>query len=225
MITRNLRGKALEEYKETLSLSEEQKDVIIGTLLGDSSIPLNKGKPAYHIKFEQGELHKSYLFHLYSIFEPFTGGPPDKRSIEKGKRFSYKFRTYRHKCFIFYFNLFYQILPVKNGEKVEKIKRVPKNIHRFLTPRALAYWFMDDGSINTGKKSFTFHTQRFQKHECELLCQALKRNFTLGASVQKDDTQWKVYINVETSPQFLKLILPYLHESMLYKIKDFNGSI
>ena len=49
---RNLRGKALENYKKTLVLTDIQRDIIIGSLLGDSIMGLRKGVPLYSLKFE-----------------------------------------------------------------------------------------------------------------------------------------------------------------------------
>jgi hypothetical protein len=54
------------------------------------------------------------------------------------------FRTPRYESLLFYENLFY-IRNKKNDVNV------PKNIHKLLTPRALAYWFMDDGSSQWSK--------------------------------------------------------------------------
>jgi len=62
-----------------------KKDVIIGTLLGDSSMSIRSGKPHYSIKFEQGEMHKEYIFHLYEIFKAYVGSPPTYRYIDKAQ--------------------------------------------------------------------------------------------------------------------------------------------
>ena len=46
-----LRGNALIEYKQTLNvLSQEQRDIIIGTLLGDASMEKGKNKNITRIK-------------------------------------------------------------------------------------------------------------------------------------------------------------------------------
>ena len=39
LIHKRLNGKALREYKQTITLSHIQREVLVGTLLGDASIP------------------------------------------------------------------------------------------------------------------------------------------------------------------------------------------
>ena len=43
------------------SLSQKQKDVIIGTVLGDGSIS-SSGRGKYHFRFKQSVVHAEYLF-------------------------------------------------------------------------------------------------------------------------------------------------------------------
>jgi hypothetical protein len=225
---RNLTGKALITYKENLKLSNIQREIIIGTLLGDATMPMRGGKPVYGIKFEQGEAHKDYLFHLYEILEPFVGTSPSERYIDKAKtRKSFWFRTYRHKQFIFYFNLFYKTQPDtalgrQSPAEAKTIKIVPKNIHKFLTPRAVAYWFMDDGTYHIDQRSkirsYAFSTQGFQKYEVERLCSALNFNFKIKANVAKDKDKWRIYILRESSQTLIELISPYIHKDFLYKL-------
>ena len=94
---RSFTRKQLIDYKNKLELTSEQKEVLIGTLLGDSSMSIRSDKPHYSVKFEQGEAHKDYVDHLYQIFEPYTGSPPSMRFIDSKKtRRAYWFRTYRH---------------------------------------------------------------------------------------------------------------------------------
>ena len=70
---------ALREYKQTITLNPMQKEVIVGTLLGDASIPLKIGKarwkpkvptgpPTLCVKFVQTIARAEYIQHLYDIF-------------------------------------------------------------------------------------------------------------------------------------------------------------
>lgn len=214
---RNLKGKALIKYKQSLTISPCQKDILIGTLLGDASMRLSQGKPVYAIKFEQGIQHKEYIEHLYEVFEPYCGTIPKERFIDKEKtRKSIGFTTYRHKNFIFYYNYFYEIQENKG------VKVIRKDIHKFLTPKAVAYWFMDDGTYhidNYGNRSYLFSTQGFQKVECQRLCDALKLNFNIDANVHKDRKKWRIYVRQLSSQKLLDLIKPFIHPNFQYKIK------
>lgn len=217
-----LSKKQLQLYKKTLRLDSEQREIIVGTLLGDSGIALRKGKPTNMLKFEQGEKHKDYVYHLYDKFKAFCGKPPSERIVSKDDgRKSYWFRTYSHQTLQFYFNYFYRIQPAVIGQPIRAKKIVPKTIHKFLTARALAYWFMDDGTYNTNKsllKYYLFSTQGFEKFEVDRLAEAITINFGIKTSVHKDKNKWRIYILAESSELFLNLITPYLHQDFLYKI-------
>ena len=58
-------GNALREYKQTITLNAIQKEVIVGTLLGDASMPLYRGKPKLHVEFQQTIARGLYIWHLY----------------------------------------------------------------------------------------------------------------------------------------------------------------
>ena len=97
-----------------------------------------------------------------------------------------RFQTYAHPEFKFYDDLFYKI-----DDCGRRKKRVPENIHELLTERGLAYWFMDDGDSYTKTRShlryYRFNTQSFLLSDQERLVQALKDNFDIDATIQKNN--------------------------------------
>lgn len=220
---RNLRGNALKKYKEELKLTPDQRSIIVGTLLGDATMRLSGGRPVYSIKFEQGIQHKQYVEHLFEVFEAFCGTRPKDRFVDKQKtRKSVSFTTYRHHEFIFYYNYFYDIQDQQDGSK-KGVKVIRKNIHKYLTPMAVAYWFMDDGTFirdsKSGSKSYYFSTQGFEKTESQRLCDALKHNFNISANVHKDKDKWRIYVVASSKQTLLDLITPYIHSDFIYKLE------
>jgi LAGLIDADG DNA endonuclease family len=214
-------------YKNTITLTDIQKDIIIGTLLGNASMSLGNNKPVYAIKFEQSIKHAGYVNHLFGIFEAFCMSTPATRIIRKGElRESIYFKTLRHSCFIYYFNLFYKIEHIVNNETgaitLKKTKIIPKNIHQFLTPRAVAYWFMDDGTFDcnslTSSRSYVFSTQGFEKYECARLLKALNTNFNLKGELHKDRDKWRIYINRDSSKVLKDIMKPFIHSNFTYKL-------
>jgi len=200
---KSYKGKELELYKQTIKLTEIQREILIGVLLGDASISLRNGKPVYSIKFEQGIANIDYINHLYLIFEPFVGQIP----LEY-KNKSIWFRTYRHVCFKFYYDIFYC--------GVNSVKKVPKNISKFLTPRSLAYWYMDDGGL-TGSKIY-LHTQGFVFSDQEFLRDVLKEKFGIITNLHKDKIYYKLYVISDSAPLFISLIKPYILPCFEYKL-------
>jgi LAGLIDADG DNA endonuclease family len=134
-IKRGLRGNALEKYKTTLALTDFQKEILIAILLGDAFFTFKrKAKdPCYSLVFAQKEASKDYVAHIYEIFKPFVGMPPQINPISgikpgKPKRYEVRFTTYNHPAFKIYYDLFYPFT-TKNEKRV---KLVPKNIGSLL---------------------------------------------------------------------------------------------
>lgn len=196
-------------------LTPFQKEVLVGTLLGDAS--LERAKPTHNtrLRFDQTYPdHAPYLNELYNIFKDLTGtGPrvhvrkPDKRT---GKVYStIAFKTLRHPSLNQFQELFY-----KNG-----IKRVPINIAELLTPIGLAFWIMDDGYI-THYGETILCTQSFSLDEVKLLQNTLLSNFKLRTRlIEKKKDQWLIAIPLRQIVKLHSIVGHYMHESMLYKIK------
>lgn len=223
-LKRSLSRSELISYKKGLVLTDIQKEVLVGTLLGDATMPFRKkgNKPVYNVKFEQGIAHKKYVYHLYEIFQNFTGSPPSLRWIDPNKtRQSCWFSTYRHDKFIEYWHSFYQVkLDLQTGLHT-RVKVVPQNIEQLLTPRGLSYWFMDDGTFGksyAGIKSFWFSTQGFTYEENCFLTEVLNRKFGLKVNVHKDKDKWKLYIRSQSKANFRDIIRPYIHPNFDYKL-------
>jgi LAGLIDADG DNA endonuclease family len=220
VLSRNLRGAALINYKRSLSLTPEQKSVLIGTLLGDAII--RNSKANYNMKFEQNEQRTEYIIHLAEVFEPFTGTGPKKHvirnSFHKDYGVSCWFRTYAHIVFKYYANLFYHI------DNKKRKKRVPKNIHKYLDARALTYWFMDDGSYYYNPLDLMLNTQGFKLSDQKILIQALKRNFDLDAAIIKDKDYLRLLFDRSSSAKMAQFIEPYMHLDLGYKFETILGA-
>ena len=53
-------------------LSPLQRQVLVGTLLGDAHLRANSKKTKYQYRVLQLGYHKEYVFHLYEIFKNYT---------------------------------------------------------------------------------------------------------------------------------------------------------
>jgi hypothetical protein len=182
--------KSLQQYKSNLNLTIYQKDLLLGTLLGDATIVKQLPNRSHNIKFEQKQAASEYIYHLYEIMKPWVGTAPTARNIKGGNaadRQSIWFRTYRHEIFTFYYNEFY-----KNGKKV-----VPINPLSNLNDKSLTYWFMDDG--HKTKSGYILNTHSFSLEECIILCNFLSEKFNLKVSIQKDHGSIRLYIAAESA--------------------------
>lgn len=209
-------SKEIENYKKKLRLNRLQREVLVGILLGDACLETQNSGRTYRLKIEQSEKHKAYLDHLYKIFENWMLSEPHKRVVLRNGKESvnYAFSTVSHGAFRFYAHLFYQ----------DSKKKVPVLVHKFLTERSIAYWFMDDGSIKSKQsKGVIFNTQAFCKEDVEKLVFVLQNKFQLQCWLRKQKEGYQIYVSGESFGHFHQIVSPFIIPSMQYKIPGKTG--
>lgn len=200
--------KELNAYKASLKLSQEQREILAGGLLGDLS--LRKIGKFSRLVVEQK--NKDYLFHLYDIFSDYVRTPPQERLQKRlptsEVKSTWYFSTISHSDFEEFYTIFYP-----NNKK----KTLPKNVVDYLTPRSLAYWFMDDGTYN--KSYYSFATANFSAEEHDIIVNVLAEKFGLHCSVYKSKYNNLVVTATNASnKKFKDLVNPYVVPSMKYKL-------
>jgi len=207
-----MRSRAIEAYKGNLSLNLEQREALTGLLLGDACLETqNKGR-TYRVKIEQSAQHEAYVRHLYQLFQPWVLTPPRERQVTASNgsvTTSWVFQTVSHSAFRFYGQQFYD-----TGRK-----RVPLLIHRWLTARGLAYWFMDDGSIKSSQsKGVILNTQGFERADVARLAQVLTGTMSLQTKLRKQPDGWQICVSGSSHETFVGLVGAFVIEEMRYKI-------
>jgi len=208
-----MHSRELEAKKLHLKLTNFQREILVGIILGDAHLETRNHGATYRVKFEYSAKHREYVEHLYEIFKEWVLTPPQEKIDATHKNLW--FQTMSHAAFRFYAHQFY------DGRK----KCVPKNIHRFLTSRNIAYWFMDDGSIKSREsKGIIFNTQGFERREVEHLAEVLSSKFDLKAKPRKQDDGWQIYISGTSYERFREIVDPHILDSMRYKIPNPRSS-
>ena len=97
-------------------------------------------------------------------------------------------------------------------------KTINKKLINYLTPLALAIWISDDGCWT--QYGVRIASNAFTLKEVELLVNMLKINFNINCSIQEIHTKnkYSIYIKKEFISKLRSIILPHLHNSMLYKV-------
>lgn len=202
-----MNSREVKKVKSSLKLNNEQREALVGVLLGDAHLETQNEGKTYRVKFEYSVKKDSYANHLYDLFKDWVLTPPQIKQDKTHNNIW--FQTVSHGAFRFYAHQFY------DGRK----KCVPKLIHRYLTRRAIAYWFMDDGSIKSREsKGVIFNTHSFLPDELKRLINCLHTGFGLEASVRKQKDGHQIYVSGKSYDRFLEIVDDHIHESMRYKI-------
>lgn len=113
---------------------------------------------------------------------------------------------------------------------IKNKKIVPAWVAKELTPIAIAFWYMDDGSITSETSSqgrqprVTFSTQGFSYEDCEILCEGL-RKFNLNPKIYKNNSyesgiKYQISLSVLDSELFFLLVAPYIPQCMQRKLPE-----
>lgn len=192
-----------------------KKEILFGTLLGDANLQTYTGGKTWRIRFIQSNINKSYLFHLYYVFEEFVKTPP-KLSYLKSGHSRWTFNTTVQPIALEFSKIFY-------NNKKNKILPSKEMLMKYLTPLAISYWYMDDGSLKSNCLSYYLCTDSFKLSELKILKEVFKEKYDIDinfhkTSVQKEQRGYRIYIPKRESYKFYKLIEKYIHRDMKYKL-------
>ena len=202
----------VKSFAESIKLTDEQRDILVGTLLGDGHLETqNKGR-TFRLKVEHSINQQDYVDWLYSKFKNLVLTKAQvKEQQVKGKLYQkYWFSTVSNGAMRFYGQLFYQ-----NGKKV-----VPKLIAKLVTPLSIAVWFMDDGSLKSvHHRARIINTQGFDVQDLQRLQDVLLKKFNITTTLREQREGKQLYIPSTEVDKFITLIKPFIIPSMEYKIK------
>src|SRR3972149_4756011 len=93
-----------------IRINKELKEILVGKLLGDAHMELQKGAKNYRLKIEHSFKQKDYVDWLYKHFSLFCSTPPQQYTrILKGKEYiKFGFQTKAFPNFFFFGHNFYK---------------------------------------------------------------------------------------------------------------------
>ncbi|PIP20868.1 MAG: hypothetical protein COX40_02480 [Candidatus Omnitrophica bacterium CG23_combo_of_CG06-09_8_20_14_all_40_11] len=181
------------------SLTERQKAIIVGSLLGDGAM---RCKTNALLEINHSIKQRDYVEWKFKELKDMVSTRPHKRFGNAG-RIAYRFTTRSLPELTDIYRTFY-----KRGKKI-----IPGNLK--MHPLSLAVWFMDDGCKSY--RALYLNTQKFNVTEQQKLISLLNKQFDIKASLNKDKTYYRLRIAVSSVAQFLSIIKPYLLPMFCYK--------
>ena len=177
---------ALREYKRSLSMTERQRQLLVGMLLGDGHLERQRGARSARLKIEHSVSQAAYVDWKYAEWRDWVRTPPKDRmrrnrlGTESANR---GFCTLAHDEFECFRERFYR----------DRRKVVPPDLE--LTRVSMAVWYMDDGSRKSSQcRGVYLNTQSFAAAEVELLQTVLLRDIGLETSVRKQSDGLQIYV-------------------------------
>lgn len=205
----------LKPVLETLRLTKNQEEILIGTLLGDSYIGyVYEGCKYPCLTFGHCKKQEIYAYSKFNKLKPIMSSIREKQyvttTIIKGKVCNIQpvlyARSHNCKCLVEFRKAFYP-----KGIKIIPIEFIKDKF----TAQSLAYLFMDDGCKN--QKSYNLNLQCFTKENLYQFANFLREKFNLEFTVKNDKTLYLRYKSIKT---FEELVYPYLTSDMMYKLNS-----
>lgn len=168
-------------------LSINQKELLIGSLLGDAWLGRNATSKHCHLKIERSSKDIEYLKYEFEILKPLC-----KSGIKEYKRKDDKYYCY-------FISRSYEILSKYHDKWYNNTtKIVPLDLK--LTPLIIAIWFADDGNISMHHKKqnllrSNFATNGFTHDETEFLASLLSKKYCESFKANKTSIKNQYVIN------------------------------
>lgn len=212
----------LKHNTKHYTLTKEMESIIIGTLLGDACVLyVHKGCKYPSYQCSHCEKQYDYLQMIYSklksIMTPTITEHKEHILYIKGKKYkrdkSYSIRSRNCDCLIPFRDAFYP-----KDKKVIPIEFIKNKFDK----TSLAYWFMDDGSLDRKRSSFILNTQCFTKENLKEFIEFLYTKFGLLFTIKKDNS---LYLKHCCNSLFQDLISDSITKDMRYKLLSSLNSV
>lgn len=200
-------------------LSDQARQVILGSLLGDGSLKILKGYAHANLQIRHSEVQKEYLLWKAHMLKEI--GSDRSVSVQKADGYSTN-RKWR-----FVSKRLPELTALHHLTYTHNTLRIRRTWLNQMTPLALAVWWCDDGSlISYGGRKGVWCTDGFDKASVTILARYLKVVWNVQTVVapvgrKRDGTQeqyWRLWIrSTEELKKFLRIILPHIPPSMIHK--------
>lgn len=204
----------LKNY-DKICLSENCKSVILGSILGNGSLKIDKCYKNTRLKIRHSETSVPYLEWKLSFLEELGGSVVAQKSdgFSKNKKILYQSKVSES------LTMLHKLTYANNNLCIKR-----SWLNR-LTPLALAIWWLDDGSLISGRRRGVFCCEGFQKSDLLLIIRYFKIvlgiELRLGQITKSNSSKeyFRLYLNTSELKKFLLLIAPHIQiKTMLYKI-------
>jgi pentatricopeptide repeat protein len=201
----SLRRKIIKK-PTTLKLSKEQREILIGMLLGGLHIDSDDQRKNHIIRFDfDGNSKSHYVLKIHIHRQFYEWLHPTFKPNDDSENIPDKFCTIASSHFGFYADQFWS-----KGQPT-----TPKLIHRWLSPCVLAYWYMYGGHRNSSGDVLL--KIKGNREGVENIVKKFKA-MSIDCKVKGKGNVFWIGILGSNTTWFLKLVEPYILED----VRDFT---
>lgn len=182
------------------SLTEVQRSIVVGCLLGDGAM---RCKVNALLEVNHASSQRDYVDWKYHQLENLCGTAPKLR-LGNGGRIAYRFTTLSLPQLTSLYREFYR----------GRSKVVPDAV--ILTPLTLAVWFMDDGCKS--HRALYLNTQQFDLDSQKRLIEMLREQWGVVSTLNRDKQYFRIRIAVSSVERFRNVVEPHLLKQFAYKL-------
>jgi hypothetical protein len=200
----------LRRHKASLAMTDRQKHILTGMLLGDAHLERQAGALTARLKIEHSLIQSAYVEWKFSEWRDWVRTPPKAR-VRRNRLGTFStnigFTTLSHVEFEPFREKFYR----------DRRKVVPVDLE--LPPLCMAVWFMDDGSRKSSQcRGLYLNTQSFTASEVQLLQTVIRRDVGVETTLRLQRDGLQIYIPAPSASAFSAYITRDLLPSMRYKL-------
>lgn len=200
----------LRKQKASLTMTDRQKQILVGMLLGDAHLERQQGALTARLKIEHSVTQTAYVVWKYREWREWVRTPPKAR-VRRNRlgtsSANIGFTTLSHVELERFRLAFYQ----------DRRKVIPTDLR--LTPLSMAVWFMDDGSRKSSQcRGLYLNTQSFTAAEVDLLQEVIDRDVEVKTTVRKQRDGLQIYVPASSTPALAAFITREMLPSMRYKL-------
>lgn len=188
-----------------LKLDKEQREILMGLLLGGVQIDSDEERRNHAVYFEFNEnsdVHRVLKIHIHEQYYEWLNS--FSKLSDGNDNIPDRFSTISHSYFGFFADQFWP-----KGRPV-----IPKLIHRWLSPRVLAYWYMH-GGLKTASGDILLKLKGACRDDVERIVKTLKTK-SLDSRVKRKGKVFWIGLQGSNAAWFWRLIEPYV----LVDLKD-----
>tara|TARA_R110000824_G_scaffold148242_3_gene317872 strand:- start:57847 stop:58935 length:1089 start_codon:yes stop_codon:yes gene_type:complete len=213
-----------KRLKNEKPLTQEAKNIIIGSLLGDGHITKGgyfseKHSPA---QFEYLQWKATFFPHITTDKSWDHYKTNHKIKDWEGITETHSYRTTVHSWLIEMEKLWYKDIDGK------RTKVIPDQIDEWMNPQVLAVWFMDDGNTDWKyrkkvkeykniKPNCYLCTDSFDNDSINKIINILLIKLCLPCKINSRN---RLSFNVKATKTIMEIMKPFTHTSMMYKIEE-----